>query len=176
LLAFFHNAPPINLYALAPGLGELALFLGFGPIPVLGAYYVQARQLSFRALWASVPVGLLITAVLYINEFPDCEADKSVGKKTIPVVLGRERAVGGYIGLLVVAYLVIVLGVILRVLPLPTLLALLTAPLSYRGIQGARRFHSDTPKLIPTNAITIQIQLLTGLLMCVGYTVAGFLG
>jgi 1,4-dihydroxy-2-naphthoate octaprenyltransferase len=175
-LAFFHNAPPVNLYALAPGLGELALFLGFGPVPVLGTYYVQARQLTLQALWVSVPVGLLITAVLYINEFPDYQADKSAGKKTLPVVLGRERAVAGYVALLVGAYLVVILGVALRILPLTALLALLSAPLAYRCIQGARRFHSDTPKLIPTNAMTIQIHLLTGLLLCLGYVVVRFLG
>jgi 1,4-dihydroxy-2-naphthoate octaprenyltransferase len=174
-LAFFHNAPPVRLYYLVPGLGELAVGLGFGPVVVLGASYVQTRQLSLGALWASIPVGLLIAAVLYINEFPDYQADKAVGKKTLVVVLGRERAVWGYIVLLVAAYLLVLLGVILRILPLTALLALLTLPLAYRGIQGARRFHSDTPKLIPTNATTIQIHLLTGLLLCVGYLIARFL-
>lgn len=174
-LAFFHNAPPFKLYYRVPGLGELAVGLGFGPVTVLGAYYVQAQQLSLGALWASIPVGLLIAAVLYINEFPDYQADKSVGKKTLVVALGRERAVWGYIALLVSAYLVIVSGVVLRVMPLTALLALLSVPLAYRSIQGALRFHSDTPQLIPTNATTIQIHLLTGLLLCAGYIVARFL-
>jgi 1,4-dihydroxy-2-naphthoate octaprenyltransferase len=60
-------------------------------------------------------------------------------------------------------------------MPLVALLALLSLPLAVRCIQGARRFHSDTPKLIPTNATTIQIHLLTGLLLCVGYIIARFL-
>jgi 1,4-dihydroxy-2-naphthoate octaprenyltransferase len=175
-MAFFHNAPPVNLYSLAPGLGELAVGLGFGPVAVLGAYYVQAQQLNLKTLWASIPVGLLIAAVLYINEFPDYQADKAVGKKTLVVVLGREQAVWGYITLLVAAYLMVVVGVALRFLPLTALLALLPLPLAYRGIQGALRFHSDTPKLIPTNAATIQIHLLTGLLLCVGHIVVRFLG
>ena len=175
-LAFFHNAPPVNLYSLAPGLGELAVGLGFGPVAVLGAYYVQIQRLNLKALWVSVPVGLLIAAVLYINEFPDYQADKAVGKKTLIVVFGRERAVWGYIALLVVTYLLVVIGVALGILPLTTLLALLTLPLAYKSIQGALRFHSDTPKLIPTNAGTIQIHLLTGLLLCVGYIIARFLG
>jgi 1,4-dihydroxy-2-naphthoate octaprenyltransferase len=175
-LALFHNAPPVNLYSRAPGLGELAVGLGFGPVTVLGAYYVQAQQLSLKALWASIPVGLLIAAVLYINEFPDYQADRAVGKKTLAVVLGRKRAVWGYVALLIAVYLVVVVGVALRIIPLTALLALLTIPLAYRGIQGALRFHSDTPKLIPTNAATIQIHLLTGLLLCVGYVISRFLG
>jgi 1,4-dihydroxy-2-naphthoate octaprenyltransferase len=69
----------------------------------------------------------------------------------------------------------IVLGLALRTLPLTAALALLPLPLAYRSIRGARRFHSDTPKLIPTNATTIQIHLLTGLLLCVGYIIARFL-
>jgi 1,4-dihydroxy-2-naphthoate octaprenyltransferase len=174
-MAFFHNAPPFRLYYLVPGLGELAVGLGFGPVTVLGAYYVQAQQLNLGALWASIPVGLLIAAVLYINEFPDYQADKSVGKKTLVVALGRERAVWGYIVLLLAAYLVVAIGVALRILPLTALLALLSLPLAYRSIQGARRFHSDTSKLIPINAMTIQIHLLTGLLLCVGYIIARFL-
>jgi 1,4-dihydroxy-2-naphthoate octaprenyltransferase len=175
-MAFFHNAPPVNLYSLAPGLGELAVGLGFGPVGVLGAYYVQAQQLDLKALWASIPVGLLIAAVLYINEFPDYQADKAVGKKTLVVVFGRERAVWGYVTLLVVAYLMIVIGAVSGILPLTALLALLSLPLAYRSIQGALRYHSDTPQLIPTNAATIQIHLLTGLLLCVGYVIWRFLG
>jgi 1,4-dihydroxy-2-naphthoate octaprenyltransferase len=175
-LAFFHNAPPFRLYYLVPGLGELAVALGFGPVSVLGAAYVQSQKLDLGALWASIPVGLLIAAVLYINEFPDYQADKSVGKKTLVVALGREQAVWGYIALLIGAYAMIVIGVVLRFMPLTALLALLPLPLAYRGIQGARRFHSDTPKLIATNAVTIQIHLLTGLLLCVGYIASRFLG
>jgi 1,4-dihydroxy-2-naphthoate octaprenyltransferase len=74
LMAFFHNVAPFGLYYLVPGVGELAVAAGFGPIAVLGSYYVQAQKLSVAALWASLPVGLLIAAVLYINEFPDLKA------------------------------------------------------------------------------------------------------
>ena len=175
-LAFFHNAPPVNLYSLAPGLGELAVGIGFGPVAVLGSYYVQTRQLNLKALWTSIPIGLLIAAVLYINEFPDYEADRAVGKKTLIVVLGRARAVWGYVVLLVAAYGMIVAGAALGILPATALLALLTLPLAYRSIRGAMRFHSDTQKLIPTNATTIQIHLLTGLLLCLGYVIARLLG
>ena len=171
-LAFFHNAPPVRLYFLAPGLGELAVGIGCGPIVVLGSYYVQTQRLSVDALWASIPLGLLVAAVLYLNEFPDYQADKLVGKKTVPVVIGRERATWGYVALLAVAYLVIVAGVILTVFPVAVLLALLSAPLAYRGIRGTLRFHSDTPKLVPAMAATIQLHLVAGLLLSLGYAVA----
>jgi len=171
-LAFFHNAPPVKIYHLAPGLGELAVAIGCGPIIVLGSYYVQAQRLGAEALWASIPIGLLVAAVLYINEFPDCEADRAAGRKTLPVTFGRRRASWGYAALLVGAYVVMLAGIALGVFPSVVLLAFLTLPLAYRGIRGALRFHSDTPRLIPTMAVTIQLHMLTGLLLCLSYVVA----
>ena len=175
LLAFFHNVSPFGLYYLVPGLGELAVGTGFGPIAVLGAYYVQTQRLGIGALWASIPVGLLIAAVLYINEFPDFEADNAVGKRTLVVALGRERAAWGYAILLICTYVSIVLGVVFRVLPATTLAALLSVPLAYRGIRGTAQFHSSTRELIPSNAVTIQLHLVTGVLLCLAYVVARFL-
>ena len=173
--AFFHNAPPFNLYKQFPGAGELAVGIGCGPITVLGAYFVQTQQLTLEALLVSLPVGLLITALLYINEFHDVESDRLVGKKTMPVVLGRGRAVRGYAALVGASYMAIVAAVIARVLPLMLLFGLLSLPLALRAVRGAFRHHSDTPKLIPVSAATIQIHLITGLLLCVGYVAAGLL-
>lgn len=174
-MAFFHNAPPFNLYKRFPGAGEIAVGIGCGPITVLGAYFVQTQRLSVEALVASVPIALLIMALLYINEFHDVEADRAVGKKTLPVVLGRERAVWGYAALLGTTYVAILAGVGARVLPLAVLFGLLPLPLAYRAVRGAFRHHSDTPKLIPVSASTIQIHLVTGLLLCVGYVTARLL-
>ena len=174
-LAFFHNAPPIRLYNIAPGVGEVAVGVGCGPLVVLGAYYVQAQRLTVEALLASIPIGLLIAAVLYINEFPDTVADRAAGKKTVPVMVGRQRAAYGYIAMVLASYAVIVLGVALDILPRATLLSLLALPLALRAIQGARRFHSNTPKLIPIMAMTVQAHLATGVLLCVGYVIAGIL-
>jgi 1,4-dihydroxy-2-naphthoate octaprenyltransferase len=175
LLAFFHNVPSFGLYYLAPGVGEVGVGLGFGPLAVLGSYYVQTQDLSLGAAWASIPVGLLIAAVLYINEFPDYRADRTVGKRTVVVALGRERARWGYVALLTATYASILAGVALRLMPWPALIALLSIPLAYRGIRGANRYHSDTPRLVPTNAITIQLHLATGFLLCAGYAIARFL-
>jgi len=170
--AFFHNAPPVRIYNLAPGLGELAVGVGCGPLVVLGAYYVQRQQLTLEALLVSIPVGFLIAAVLYINGFPDLEADRLAGKKTVVVAVGRERAVAGYQALLVATYAWILVGVLARLFPPTLLLALLTAPLAWRAIRDARRFHSDIPRLIPVMAATIQVHLLTGLLLSMGYAIA----
>jgi 1,4-dihydroxy-2-naphthoate octaprenyltransferase len=174
-IGIFHNAPPFKLYYLAPGVGELAAGISCGPLIVLGSYYVQTQQLSAEALWASLPLGILTAAVLYINEFPDYVADRAVGKKTIVVVLGRKRAVWGYVALLLASYLSIAIGVVVGTLPYTLLLALLTAPLAVRAIRGVMRHYDNVPQLIPTNALTIQLHLAAGLLMCIGYVISRFL-
>lgn len=174
-IAFFTSAPPFRLNYLGHGLGELATFIGSGPLIVVGSYYVQAQRVTWEALWASIPMGLLGAALIWINEFPDYEADKAAGKNTLVVLLGRPRAVWGYVTLLVAVYVVVVVGACLGFFPYAALLVLLTMPLAYKGIRGVVQFHSDTPRLIPTSAATIQLFLANALLLCAGYAVAGFL-
>lgn len=173
-IAFFSSAPPFRLNYLGHGLGELATFVGSGPLIVLGSYYVQAQQITCEALWASIPMGLMGASLIWINEFPDYEADKAVGKNTLVVLLGRQRAIWGYIGLLVASYVLVIAGVAWGVLPATLLLTLLTLPLTYRAIQGIVRFHSNVPNLIPTCATTVLLYLANGLLLCLGYVIAKF--
>lgn len=171
-LAFFHNAPPIRLYYLGPGVGEVAVGIGCGPLALLGSYYVQTQHLSTEALLASIPLALLIGAVLYANQFPDYEADMAVGKKTTPTVLGRARAARGYVAIVLAAYVAILGGIALRVFSPVLAIALLSLPLAIKGIRGMLRFHSDSARLVPALAVTIQTHLVTGVLMCLGYVAA----
>ena len=99
VLAFFYGAPPFRIGY--KGLGELACGLGFGPIMVLGSYFVQTGRFTWPPVFVSVPVGILIALVLYINEFPDYEADKAVNKRTLVVMLGKRKAL-----VLITSYLI----------------------------------------------------------------------
>jgi 1,4-dihydroxy-2-naphthoate octaprenyltransferase len=174
-LSALYTVPRVGLAFLGHGVGELAVGLGFGPVMVGGAYYVLAQRFTPEVWYASVPVGLLITAVLYINEFPDYVADGATGKRTLIVKLGRRAAVPGYVALMLGMYLSVALGVALDLLPWPALVAFLTLPLAMRGIQGLRRFYDQTPQLIPSNAVTIQVHLLTGLLLVAAVVADGLL-
>lgn len=171
-IAVFSSAPPFRLQYRGHGLGELATGIGSGPLIVLGSYYVQAQRLTFAALCASIAAGCLGAALIWVNEFPDYEADRAVGKNTLVVVLGRERAVWGYAALLFATYGVIVAGVARGLFPYTMLLALLSMPLAYRAIRGVMRFHSNTQKLIPSIASTIQLYMATVLFWCLGYAIA----
>jgi 1,4-dihydroxy-2-naphthoate octaprenyltransferase len=168
-VAIAHNIPMVGLYFLAPGLGEVATGIGFGPLIVLGTYYVQAQRWSGEALLVSAIAGALIAAVLYINEFPDLAADQAVGKKTMVVALGRKRAVRGYVALIVCAYILVLAGILAHRLPYTSALVFLSLPLALRAMRGALRFYDDIPNLLPTNAATIQLHLAVGILLILAY-------
>jgi len=171
LSGYFYTAPPIKLgYR---GWGELLCGLNCGPLVVLGACYVQAQHIGPEALVASVPVGLLIAAVLYVNQFPDYSWDKRAGKRTLVVHMGRRRAISGFYLLLFLAYLVVVLGVSMGIVPPPGLLCLLTAPLAWRAAKRAGANFRDPKGLVPAMADTVKLHLAFGLLLTLGYLLAG---
>ncbi|MBM2831086.1 MAG: 1,4-dihydroxy-2-naphthoate octaprenyltransferase [Dehalococcoidia bacterium] len=169
--AFFYTGRPF--YWAKRGMGELLVGLNFGPLMTLGAYYVQTRTFSWLPVLVAIPVGLLIAAVLYINEFPDYTADKAVGKRTLVVRLGRRHAVPLYIAMMVLANLAIIAGVALNVLPLAALLALVLIPLSFRAIQNALVHYQSSHDLAPTNALTITGHLALGLALTIAYVWIG---
>lgn len=169
--SFFYTAPP--LYFASRGVGEFLVGLNFGTLMTLGAYFVQTRKFSLDAILASIPVALLIAGVLYINEFPDYNADKSVGKKTLVVRMGREKAVIPYIFIMLLGYVVILASSISGKLPLSTIISLATLPLGVKAIQFAKKYHSTPTRLVPANAMTIQSHLFTGLLLSVAFIVKG---
>lgn len=86
------------------GLGDLFVFLFFGPAAVAGTAYVQLLEWPAEALWASVPVGCLAVAILVVNNYRDADTDLASGKRTVAVRLGRRFARGEYLALLAVAY------------------------------------------------------------------------
>ncbi len=171
LLGLLYTAPPLRLAH--RGLGELAVGLAFGPVIVMGAYWVQAQRWSNQALLASIPVALLVTAILYINEFPDRPWDTRAGKRNWVTRLPLPMALAGYAVLVGGAYLVIVAGVLAGALPTPTLLTLLTVPMAWKAYRLLRRHHAFPYRLIPANATTIFIHLLVGWLLFAGYIIAG---
>ncbi len=171
--AYFYTADPLHLAYY--GLGELLVGASFGPLLVAGAYFVQAGMVSPNAVAASVPVALLITAVLYINQFPDYEADLAVGKAHWVVRQGTEKALPGLAGLLVATPLSIAGSVLVGLTPWTTLAALLTAPLALKALRIARAHHASPLELRPANAIVILTHLLTGLLLTGGFLAAALL-
>jgi len=160
---FFYTAPPF--YWAKRVIGELLVGLNYGVLMCLGAYYVQTQSIEWPPIIASIPVGLLISAVLYINEFPDYEADRAVGKTHLVVRLGREKAIKGYILQLVIAYVIIIMGVILKIIPVSALFVFLTLPLAVNAISTLKKYYAEPMKLFPANADTVKLHLFIGLIL-----------
>lgn len=167
LSATFYVFPEINLVGL--GIGEALIGINFGILMTFGAFYVQAVKFSWVPIIASLPVALLITAVLYINEFQDANADKTVGKNHLVVRLGKKQAVTYYILILLLTYFIVVVGVVTDTLPPISLIALLTLPLAFKSIKIAQAHYDDSIKLVPANASTIMNHLFTGLLLIISF-------
>ncbi|MDD5073424.1 MAG: 1,4-dihydroxy-2-naphthoate octaprenyltransferase [Candidatus Omnitrophica bacterium] len=166
-LVFFYTAPPFRIgYT---GFAELATGIGFGPLMVLGSYYVQARRLSWEAFWASVPVGILIALVLYINEFPDYEADRISGKRNTVVSIGKAAAAKYYRLFLLSVYLVVLLGIASGIFPFAAILTFVTLPAAIKAIRVTSAHFDKIKELLPANALTIAIHLSFGILFTFAY-------
>ncbi len=167
---FFYTAPPFKLgYR---GLGEIIIGINFGVLCVLGGYYVQTQRLSMEAFLISLPMAFLIMAVLWINQFPDFEADRQVGKHHWVIRLGRRKSIAVYAGLLVGTYAVIAIGLLSRTFPVAAALGLVPLPLAAKAFVTARKYYDEPPKLVPANGSTIVIHLATGVLLSAGYLIS----
>lgn len=172
-LAYFYTAPPIKLGYRKTS--EVTVALGFGPIMLLGSYYVQAERFSWGAFWTSLPIAILIALVLCINEFPDYEADKTVGKNNMVVTLGKEKAIRHYRILLILTYCLIASGVILKVFPVFALITLLTLPWALKAIRITMVHFNQVDELLPANALTVGIHFSFGLLFTLAYYLDGLI-
>jgi 1,4-dihydroxy-2-naphthoate octaprenyltransferase len=150
------------------GFPEWAPGAGMGTLPVLGAYFIQTTFYSFPAAIAAIPSGILVHNLLLLNEFPDVEADRNAGRKTMPILIGKTKAWVVYTALTLAVYLWIIAWVIAGVMPVFSLIALLTLPFAVRAIRGGRK-HEDMSRLVPAMADNVMVVLLTQFLLGVGY-------
>jgi 1,4-dihydroxy-2-naphthoate octaprenyltransferase len=107
LLAIFYSAPPCLA---CRGLGDIVIAICFGVLPVVGTVYIQSGTMADEAVWAGAIIGCFVAAILWINSIPDIEADKSAGKLTLPVRLGKRLAPYGLITLFALGFLLVVIS------------------------------------------------------------------
>lgn len=155
-----------------PFLCLIAPGLGFGTLMVVGTDLVLTGSYTWTAFAASLIPFFLVSDLLLLNQFPDVEADRSIGRRHYPIVLGRQKASILYGTFLALAYLSLILGVVLRLLPLAALLGLLTIPLAIRTARGAHRHADDMEQLVPLMGLNVLITILTPVLTAVGLLIA----
>lgn len=156
------------------GIGEIFAGLGLGMFPVMGLFYVQHGSFTLASVIASVPSGILTYNLLFLNEFPDAEADAQGGRRHVVILLGKHKAAVLYTITTLVMYAWIAGSVAFRVMPVWALLGLLTLPQGIKALRGAWHF-DDPARLVPAMAANVLVVLLTQVLMAAGYVIAAVL-
>ena len=155
-------------WAYNPFLCLLAPGLGFGVLMVMGTHFSLTGTYTMTSFVASLAPTFLVSNLLLLNQFPDVEADKTVGRKHYPITIGRKASAVIYGSFLLLTYVSIVFGVIFKLLPAFSLLALLTSVISIRAYQGARQNADNIPALVPSMGMNVIINLVTPVLLAVG--------
>jgi len=117
------------------GLGDVFVFLFFGLAAVAGTYFVQVGSVSVIAWWMSVPVGLIVTAILVVNNLRDIDSDRRAGKHTLAVRLGERGAKIEYVLCMAIAYLIVPALVLMNLIPIGGMLAWLSLPVAVRTLR-----------------------------------------
>jgi 1,4-dihydroxy-2-naphthoate octaprenyltransferase len=165
LAALAYSGGPFPLAS--HGLGDLFVFIFFGLCAVCGTYYVQALKLTQLVVLCAVPTGLLITAILVVNNLRDIDSDRRAGKRTLAVMFGETGARIEYTSLFAIAYIIPLLLLFMGEFSLWVLLPLLTLPL---GIYLVHRVYGPNqgPNMNKTLADTARLALIFSLLFSIG--------
>jgi 1,4-dihydroxy-2-naphthoate octaprenyltransferase len=173
-LGIFYTATPVGLKYNA--LGDIAVFLAFGPIMTLGAFFVQKPCFSWVPVLYSLPLAFLVDAVLHGNNLRDIKNDKAVNIKTVPILIGEARSKKIYYSLILLSYLSQIILIIFAKLPLLTLLTVLSIPFALKLInlvKDKEKIEESVFALI--DMYTSQFHLIFGLLYLLGIIIDMFI-
>jgi 1,4-dihydroxy-2-naphthoate octaprenyltransferase len=170
---YFYTASPFSLAY--RGLGEVVVFVFMGPVIVLGAYYVQTEAWAWLPFVASLPIGLLVAAILHANNVRDIDNDRRNNKWTLAALAGRPAADYEFIALMLGGYAIVVVMTLFGAAPWPVLVTLLTLPIALRIVRLLSAARS--PRAL--NAVLAQtagLHMLFGSLLAAGFAVAVWTG
>jgi 1,4-dihydroxy-2-naphthoate polyprenyltransferase len=167
-----YTAPPLQYKYRA--LGVPLVFVLMGPLMVVGTYFAITGLWSLDALILSVPVGLLVAAILHGNEWRDIGEDTRAGIVTLSSRLGKEWAHYSYVALVLGAYITLGLAVAFRLLPPATLLAILSLPFLAQVVRSAELGASGQARAIAMIDLqTARLHLAFGALLVLGVLLSG---
>ena len=166
LAGWSYSAPPLQL--MSKGWGELAIFFAFGPLVTLGSYYVMTDAFTLTAFMIGFPQGFLITAVIWINQFPDYEADRAAGKKNLVVKLGLGLSRYLYSVIMLMSFAFVIFLISIMGQSYLIMISFISIPLAVKAMIIVFREYLDYEKLIPAQALTINTLIAQGLLLSLG--------
>jgi len=160
---YFYSTTIVN-----SGLGEIFVAIK-GTMIVLGTYFVQTSQIAIEPILGGVILGVLSSMVLFVNSFPDFEADRASGRKTLVIILGKKRATSALWVFPTIAYGTIIAGAITQTLPILSLITLFSIPLLIKSGLGLKRSFDDVEKLVPVMASCVTYSRITGTLLVLSF-------
>jgi 1,4-dihydroxy-2-naphthoate octaprenyltransferase len=149
------------LVLIAPGLG-------FGPLMVIGTHYALTAEYSLTAILLSMVPFFLVNNLLLLNQIPDVDADRSVGRDNYAIALSPAKRAWLFLAFCLLAYVIITIGVVLGNLPLTALVGLLTVGLAYQVFHGVRVYTGEIEQLVPYLGRNVALTLITPLLIFLG--------
>ena len=152
------------------GLGEFFVAVK-GSMIVIGTFYIQSGEINIESILAGIVIGTLSSLVLFIASFPDHDADKSKGRKTLVITVGKEKARKLFWIFPLFAYAVIVIGVVLNYLPVLTLISLVSFPLIIKSGIGLQKNYDSVDNLVPYMTSTLKFSRLTGILFVISFLI-----
>jgi len=150
------------------GLGEIFVAIK-GAMIVLGTFFVQTSHITIEPILGGIVVGVLSSLVLFVNSFPDFDADKAGGRKTLVIILGKKKASSAVWIFPIIAYGVIISGTATHVLPIISLSTLLTIPLLMKSGLKLKQNFDDVDKIVPTMDSFVSYSRITGLLLVLSF-------
>ena len=160
---YFYSTKIVNA-----GLGELFVAIK-GAMIVLGSLYAQNAVLDLAALYAGAIVGLLSATVLFINSFPDYEADKSKGRRTLVIIFGRKAASTIFPMFIIAAYALIAGGIFFGLTKVYSLITLVSMPLAIKSALALRKDPENIDNIVPAMASTVTYSRITGFMLAMSY-------
>ncbi len=156
---YFYSTSIVNA-----GLGELFVAIK-GAMIVLGTFYVQSAMIEPAALYVGTIVGILSATVLFVNSFPDFEADRSKGRRTLVIVLGKKAAASAFPLFIIAAYAMIVAGIFFGFTKVYSLVSLVSVPFAAKSVMSLRKDQQNVDRLIPAMASVVTYSRITGFLL-----------
>jgi len=148
------------------GLGEFFVAVK-GSMIVIGAFFIQSGQITLESILAGIVVGSLSSLVLFITSFPDHDADKSKGRKTLVIVAGKQKAAKLFWIFPLVSYCAIIIGVSTNLFPTISLITFLSIPLIIKSGIGLRKNYDSVNELVPFMSSTLMFSRVTGTLFVI---------
>jgi 1,4-dihydroxy-2-naphthoate octaprenyltransferase len=183
LMHSFYPLFPILLYGLvaiclytpvlarAPALSEIVAGTGFGFMG-LGAYVAQARVVDAAGIAVFVPVSILVGLLLFLNEFPDVEADRAAGRRHVVILFGRRTSAWIYVVFLAATYMSVLLSVAVTAAPMAVLVSLITMPIGYKAMRIVLKNYDRVPELVPALGLNVTVIISTIALLAVGFLIS----